>query len=193
MYSIDWLKIWSRAPRGNAASPVQAAEGREDAACPAGRRLPRLSPTVWALGFTSLFTDISSEMVSSILPIYLVLYMGMSPLMFGVVDGIYQGAAAIVRVVAGVVADRWNRHKEVATWGYGLSAACRLLILAAGNAWGSIAGIIALDRVGKGIRTAPRDALIAQRSRSTELATAPVRLLSILPPKKSLATWKILA
>ena len=127
---------------------------------------------MWALGFTSLLTDISSEMVSSVLPIYLVLYMGMSPLMFGLVDGIYQGAAAIVRVAAGVLADRWNRHKEVAAWGYGLSAACRLLIPAAGNAWGSIAAIIALDRVGKGIRTAPRDALIAQRSRSSDLATA---------------------
>ena len=139
---------------------------------PARSRVPGVSATVWALGFTSLLTDISSEMVSSVLPIYLVLFMGMSPLMFGVVDGIYQGAAAIVRVAAGVLSDRWNRHKEVASWGYGLSAASRLLILSAGSAWASIAAIIALDLVGKGIRTAPRDALIAKRSKLPELATA---------------------
>ncbi len=172
MYSIDWLKVFPRSPRSGAETGSGSVDAANDAATPAQRRLPRVSPTVWALGFTSLLTDISSEMVASVLPIYLVLYMGMSPLIFGLVDGIYQGAAAIVRVVAGVLADRWNRHKEVAAWGYGLSAACRLLILAAGSAWASIAAIIALDRVGKGIRTAPRDALIAQRSRSSELATA---------------------
>ena len=169
MYSIDWLKIFPRSPRSAAETGGSLVDA---AAAPAQRRLPRVGPTVWALGFTSLLTDISSEMVSSVLPIYLVLYMGMSPLMFGLVDGIYQGAATIVRVAAGVLADRWNRHKEVAACGYGLSAVCRLLIPAAGNAWGSIAAIIALDRVGKGIRTAPRDALIAQRSRSSDLATA---------------------
>jgi MFS family permease len=171
MYSIDWLKVFPRSAGGAAEANGKPTDA-DDGSHATQRGLPRLSPTVWALGFTSLLTDVSSEMMASILPIYLVLYMGMSPLMFGVVDGIYQGAAAIVRVAAGVLADRWNRHKEVAAWGYGLSAGCRLLILAAGNAWGSIAGVIALDRVGKGIRTAPRDALIAQRSRSTDLATA---------------------
>ncbi len=170
MYSIDWLKVFPRSSRG--AETDDSIDAPGDMEMPARSRVPRVSATVWALGFTSLLTDISSEMVSSVLPIYLVLFMGMSPLMFGVVDGIYQGAAAIVRVAAGVLSDRWNRHKEVASWGYGLSAASRLLILGAGNAWASIAAIIALDRVGKGIRTAPRDALIAKRSKLPELATA---------------------
>jgi nitrate/nitrite transporter NarK len=127
---------------------------------------------VWALGITSLLTDVSSEMVSSILPVYLVLYLGMSPLAFGVVDGLYQGAAALVRIAGGILADRWRRHKELAALGYGLSAACRRLIFVAGNAWTAIAGIIAIDRIGKGIRTAPRDALISQRTPSHSLATA---------------------
>ena len=61
---------------------------------------------VWALGLTSLFTDISSEMVASVLPMYLVLHLGMSPLAFGILDGLYQGAAALVRVAAGIIADR---------------------------------------------------------------------------------------
>ena len=171
MYSIDWLKVFPHSPR-TAADTGKSVAASSDIAAPKQRRLPLISPTVWALGFTSLLTDISSEMVSSVLPIYLVLFMGMSPLMFGLVDGIYQGAAAIVRVFAGVLADRWNRHKEIAAWGYGLSAACRMLLPLAGNAWGSVVAIISVDRIGKGIRTAPRDALIANRSRSSDLATA---------------------
>lgn len=157
MYSIEWSRIFSRRRR-NGDAPA--------------RWLPLVSRTVWALGMTSLFTDISSEMVASILPVYLVLHLGISPLAFGVVDGLYQGAAALVRVAGGIMADRWRRHKEVAALGYGLSAACRLLILVAGSAWGMIAAIITLDRIGKGIRTAPRDALISQRSPSEALATA---------------------
>ena len=127
---------------------------------------------MWALGVTSLLTDVSSEMVASILPVYLVLHLGLSPLAFGVIDGVYQGAAALVRIAAGVVADRWRRHKEIAAAGYGLSAACRVLILAAGSAWSTIACVVALDRLGKGIRTAPRDALISQRTPKESLATA---------------------
>jgi MFS family permease len=136
------------------------------------RLIPTVSRTVWALGLTSLLTDISSEMVASVLPLYLVVYLGISPLAFGLADGLYQGAAALFRLVGGVFSDRWRRHKEVAIAGYAVSAACRLLFLAAGNAWGAIAAVIALERIGKGIRTAPRDALIAQSSPSRQLATA---------------------
>src|SRR5450755_2089111 len=171
MYSIDWSKVFSRKPRGGSAPAGVEPSIKGQEATQKGW-LPTVSKTVWALGFTSLLTDISSEMVASILPVYLVLYVGISPVAFGMLDGIYQGAAALVSVVSGVLADRWRRHKEVAALGYGLSAACRLLILVAGNAWGIIAAIITLDRIGKGIRTAPRDSLISQRSPEPELATA---------------------
>jgi MFS family permease len=134
--------------------------------------LPIVSQTVWALGLTSLFTDVSSEMVASILPMYLVLQLGVRPFAFGVVDGLYQGVAALVRVVAGVVADRWQRHKEVATAGYVMSAICRPALIAAGGAWPVIAGLVAVDRIGKGVRTAPRDALISLNSPCRDLATA---------------------
>ncbi len=174
MYSIDWSKIFLRPAGGNLPSATTLAKA--DLPGPgtpkAARWLPMVSRTVWALGFTSLLTDISSEMISSILPVYLVLYLGVSPLVFGVMDGLYQGVAALVRVAGGVLADRWRQHKAVAVAGYGLSAACRLLILLAGSAWGMISVIITLDRIGKGIRTAPRDALISQRSAATRLATA---------------------
>ena len=139
----------------------------------ASRRLGSpVSSTVVFLGLTSLFTDISSEMVAAILPLYLVYSVGLTPLQFGVVDGMYQGAAALVRLASGVVADRWRRHKEVAALGYGLSAVCKLGILAVGSAWTALLGIILVDRTGKGIRTAPRDALISLSSPRGELATA---------------------
>jgi MFS family permease len=124
------------------------------------------------LGLVSLFTDISAEMVATILPLYLVFNLGLSPLQFGVVDGIYQGAAALVRVAGGFVGDRWRRHKEVAAIGYGLSAICKLAFLAVGSAWAALTWIVFIDRTGKGIRTAPRDALISLSTPRAELGTA---------------------
>ena len=87
---------------------------------------PRVARTVVLLGLTSLFTDISSEMVVTILPLYLVYVGGFSPLAFGVIDGIYNGAAALVGLASGFIGDRLRRHKEVAAAGYGLSAICKL-------------------------------------------------------------------
>src|SRR5688500_17483250 len=73
-----------------------------------------VSRTVILLGLTSLFTDISSEMVTAVLPLYIVFSLGMSPLQFGIIDGIQQGASSLVRVVAGYTADRFGRYKDVA-------------------------------------------------------------------------------
>ncbi len=131
-----------------------------------------VSRNVLLLGLTSLFTDISSEMVSTILPIYLVFTLRLAPLQFGLVDGLYQGAAALVRIASGLIADSSRRHKEVAVAGYGLSAICKLGFLLVGGAWAWLAGIVLLDRIGKGIRTAPRDALISLSTPQAELATA---------------------
>ena len=129
-----------------------------------GRRTPRVSRTVVLLGLVSLLTDISAEMVSTILPLYLVYTLGFTPLQYGVVDGVYQGASALVRLVSGFTADRTRRHKEVATVGYGLSAVCKLGLVVAGGAFSAIGALVLLDRTGKGIRTAPRDAMISLSS-----------------------------
>lgn len=140
-----------------------------------GRRLltlPRVSRTVVLLGMTSLFTDISSEMISAVLPLYLIFGLGLTPFTFGIVDGLYQGAAALVRIAAGVAGDRWRRHKEIATAGYALSAVCKLAFLAVGSAWAGIGAVILAERTGKGIRTAPRDALISLSSPRAALGTA---------------------
>src|SRR3954470_3705564 len=84
----------------------------------------RVGTTVLLLGTCSLLTDISSEMVSAILPLYLVATLGFTPLQYGLVDGLYQGAGAIIRLAAGFLGDRLGRHKVVASTGYGLSAIC---------------------------------------------------------------------
>lgn len=132
----------------------------------------KVSATVVLLGLTSLFTDISSEMVAAILPLYLVLSLGLSPFAFGVIDGIQQGASALVRVASGYTADRFGRYKEVAVVGYGLSAVTRIGFLLVGRSVALIGALVFVDRTGKGIRTAPRDALIALSTPKEQLGTA---------------------
>jgi MFS family permease len=133
-----------------------------------GRVRAAVPRTVLLLGFTSLFTDISSEMVLAVLPLYLTLQLGLSPLAFGFIDGLYQGVSAVSRLGAGVLSDRLGRPKAVAAVGYGLSAATRPLLLMAQSVTG-MAALVSVDRIGKGIRTAPRDAMIAAASPMPDL------------------------
>lgn len=131
-------------------------------------RLAAVSPVVWWLGVTSLFTDVSSEMVYSVLPAYLVLHLGFSPLSFGLIDSSYHGTTALLRVVSALFSDRLRRYKEVAVVGYAVAALAKVGLLA-GTAWTTVAASVAGDRLGKGIRTAPRDALITLGSRPSDL------------------------
>ncbi|WP_030793368.1 MFS transporter [Streptomyces sp. NRRL S-920] len=124
-------------------------------------RRGRVAGPVLALGAVSLVTDISSEMVTAVLPLYFVLQLGLTPLQFGFLDGLYNGVTALVRLAGGYAADRGGRHKLVAGGGYALSALSRLGLLLAGGATAGIGAALAADRVGKGVRTAPRDALIS--------------------------------
>ncbi|MGQ0837850.1 MFS transporter [Actinokineospora sp.] len=128
---------------------------------PRDRRKWMVGGNVVALGSVSLITDISSEMVTAILPLYLVIGLNMSPLAYGAIDGVYTGATALLRLVGGYVADRTSRRKTVAGLGYSLSALAKLGLIAAGNSAAAIGVAITADRAGKGLRTAPRDALIA--------------------------------
>ncbi|MFF3286907.1 MFS transporter [Streptomyces sp. NPDC003023] len=115
---------------------------------------------VFALGMVSLLTDVSAEMVTAVLPLYFVITLQMTPAAYGVMDGLYTGASAVLRMVGGYVADRAGRHKAVAGAGYGISAAAKLGMLAAGSSAGAIGAVLVADRTGKGLRSAPRDALI---------------------------------
>jgi MFS family permease len=116
-------------------------------------------------------TDISSESVNAALPLYLRNILGWSALSFGLFDGIYQGTSAILRIVGGLHADRHRRHKEVAGAGYALSAVSKLGLLASTTA-APTAAVLLVDRIGKGIRTAPRDALISLSSRPENMGEA---------------------
>ncbi|SNX56433.1 sugar phosphate permease [Streptomyces sp. TLI_55] len=121
---------------------------------------PRVAPVVLVLGTVSLITDVSSEMVTAVLPLYLVTTLGFSPLGFGALDGVYNGVSALVQLTGGHLADRIRNHKLLAGLGYGLSALCKPLLLLAGSI-GALGTVLALDRTGKGLRTAPRDAMIS--------------------------------
>ncbi|MET9962219.1 MFS transporter [Streptomyces sp. NPDC006326] len=123
-------------------------------------RGPRVAAAVLALGTVSLITDVSSEMVTAVLPLYLVAGLGLSPLGFGALDGVYNGVGALVQLAGGHLADRVRNHKLVAGLGYGLSALCKPLLLLA-HGLGPLGAVLALERTGKGLRTAPRDALIS--------------------------------
>lgn len=127
--------------------------------------------TVILLGMVSLLTDISSEAVSAVLPLYLTAVVGLSPLAYGFVDGLYHGVSALVRIVGGWLADRADRPKWVAFCGYGLSALTKILLIPA-QGLGAIGAVITIDRLGKGLRTAPRDALIAASATPASLGRA---------------------
>src|SRR6266540_3797054 len=133
-------------------------------------RTGRVVPgAVIMLGLTSLFTDISAEMLTAILPIYLTMQVGLSSVQYGIVDGLYHGVSAVARLAAGVLSDRFDNAKSVAAVGYALSALVKPLLLVARSV-GSIGLLMSVDRVGKGIRTAPRDAMIAASSPPQHLA-----------------------
>ncbi|WP_404954802.1 MFS transporter [Streptomyces sp. 147326] len=123
-------------------------------------RTPAVTSAVLALGTVSLITDVSSEMVTAVLPLYLIAGLGLSPLGFGALDGLYNGVSALVQLTGGHLADRVRNHKLIAGIGYGLSALCKPLLLFA-HGLGPISVILALERTGKGLRTAPRDAMIS--------------------------------
>jgi MFS family permease len=131
----------------------------------------RVAGTVVLLGVVSMLTDISSESVNAVLPIYITSVLGMSALAYGFIDGIYQGVSALVRIAGGWTADRADHPKWVAVVGYLLSAVSRVFLLPA-TTLSTFTWIISADRLGKGLRTAPRDALIAASSPPTALGRA---------------------
>ncbi|GAA1352785.1 MFS transporter [Saccharothrix algeriensis] len=131
-----------------------------------------VSANVFALGAVSLVTDVSSEMVAAVLPLYLVVGLQLSPAAYGVVDGVYTGATTLLRLVGGYLADRTTRRKAVAGFGYALSAVAKLGLLAAGTSTALLGAVVTADRAGKGLRTAPRDALITLSTPAGDLGRA---------------------
>ena len=115
------------------------------------------------LGLTSFFTDVSSEMIYPLVPFFLTLKLGASAELLGLIEGIAESVASLLKVFSGYISDRLKNRKGLTIVGYGSSAVGKLLLVVA-NAWGIVLGARVVDRLGKGIRTAPRDALIADSS-----------------------------
>jgi MFS family permease len=156
LYRGDWLLRLSGLARG-ARNPLQW----------------RVPANVWGLGITSLLTDISSEMVVSILPAYLVMTSGLAPLALGIATGLHEGGPLLAAWAGGLIADRSGRRKMTAAYGYALSAACRLgWMLFPSRAMSAVAALVLSDRLGKAIRTAPRDAVISLSVEPNQLSTA---------------------
>lgn len=121
------------------------------------RALPR---GVWSLGFVSLLMDVSSEMIHSLLPVFLVTVLGVSTMTLGVIEGVAEATASVVKVFSGAMSDWLGRRKPLLLLGYGL-AACTKPLFALASGAGLVFTARCVDRIGKGIRGAPRDALIA--------------------------------
>jgi len=127
---------------------------------PAPATTAGLDPTVKALGVVTLLNDLSSEVAVRTLPLFLANVLGVKTGIIGLIEGLAESTATLLKVVSGVLADRVGKKKALALWGYGLSGFTKpLLFFAAG--WPLVLVVRVLDRIGKGIRTAPRDALIA--------------------------------
>jgi MFS family permease len=125
-----------------------------------GRTLSHIPRGVWVLGFVSMLMDISSEMVHSLLPIFMVSTLGMSALALGLIEGLAESTALIVKVFSGALSDYLGKRKGLAVFGYALGALTKPLFAMA-STMGIVLTARLLDRVGKGIRGAPRDALVA--------------------------------
>jgi MFS family permease len=120
-------------------------------------KLPR---NVWAVSLTSFFMDISSEMVINILPLFLANVLGVQTSIIGLIEGLAEATSSILKLFSGWLSDKIGGRKWLAVIGYGLSAVTKPFFYVAGS-WEVVAGVRWIDRVGKGIRTAPRDALVA--------------------------------
>src|SRR5574343_491241 len=124
---------------------------------PVWRQIPK---GVWALGFVSLLMDISSEMIHSLLPLFLVTTLNADSLTIGLIEGLAEATALIVKIFSGVISDYWQKRKSLALLGYSLGALSKPLFALAASS-GMVLSARFLDRIGKGIRGAPRDALVA--------------------------------
>ena len=125
-----------------------------------GKASNRIPAVVVALGITSMLTDMSSEMIYPLLPAFLTQVLGASPAVIGLIEGLAESTSSLVKVLSGSLADRMPRRKPLVVAGYAIAGAMRPLVAFA-SSWPMVLAIRFFDRIGKGIRSAPRDALLA--------------------------------
>jgi MFS family permease len=133
--------------------------------------LQRLPRNVWVLTITSFLTDVSSEMLINLIPFFLANVLGVRTAVIGLIEGVAETTASLVKILSGTLSDRLGKRKWLTVAGYTLSSIAKPFLYFA-NAWGWVLGVRFVDRVGKGIRTAPRDALIADSIRQEQRGLA---------------------
>ena len=119
-----------------------------------------LHPNIFFLGLVSFLTDVSSEMIFTLIPLFLANVLGAAPVIIGFVEGVAESTASLLKVFSGWLSDKLGKRKSLAIIGYGLSTLAKPFMYVA-TTWGMVLGIRFTDRLGKGVRTAPRDALVA--------------------------------
>ncbi|HEU4949297.1 MAG TPA: MFS transporter, partial [Candidatus Deferrimicrobiaceae bacterium] len=148
---------------------------------------PRLHRNVVALGLVSLLTDLSSEMVYPLLPVFLTVTLAAGPAALGLIEGVAETTASLLKLFSGAWSDRTGRKKPLVIAGYGLSTLARPLVGFA-SGWGHVLAVRFSDRIGKGVRTSPRDALVAayvpaaQRGKAFGLQRSMDHLGAVLGP-----------
>src|SRR3954469_4985274 len=135
--------------------------GMDAAPAPPPRRTSLLRGNLLWLSLVSLLNDSASEMIYPLLPLFPAGVRGAGPAFLGVIEDVAEASSSLLKLASGIVADRFGRRKALVAWGYGIAAAGRPLIALATGAW-QVLGIRFADRVGKGLRTAPRDAMLAE-------------------------------
>ncbi|MFH0916728.1 MAG: MFS transporter [bacterium] len=133
-----------------------------------GRKIWGLDRNVFFAGVSSFFMDVSSEMVYSLVPIFLSSVLGVNKSLIGLIEGIAETTASLLKMFAGWLSDKLGRRKPLMVFGYGVSTLSRPLLALAGG-WGTVLGSRFVDRFGKGVRTAPRDAIVADSCDRREL------------------------
>jgi len=130
-----------------------------------------LNPNVFFLGLVSFLTDVSSEMIFTLLPLFLFNVLGVTTTVIGLIEGVADATASLFRILSGWLSDRLGKRKGLTILGYGLSTAVKPLMYIA-STWGMVLGVRFCDRMGKGVRTAPRDALVADSVTSEQRGKA---------------------
>ena len=153
------MKVEEEAPRNGERQIRQELRGPIQ-----GRRLHR---NIWVVTLTSFLTDISSEMLFNLLPIYLFSVLGVHTGLIGIIEGVADSAASLLKMVSGWLSDRLGRRKALAVLGYALSSIMKPFLYFA-TTWGGVLAVRFGDRLGKGLRTAPRDALVADSVRADQ-------------------------
>jgi MFS family permease len=138
---------------------------------PSSPRVRRLHPNIWFLTIGSFLTDVSSEMLTNLIPLFLYNVLGVQTSIIGLIDGIAETTASLVKIYSGALSDRLGKRKTLTVLGYALSTISKPFLYFA-TTWEWVLGVRFSDRVGKGVRTAPRDALLADSTKSTQRGLA---------------------